>query len=72
MKRALVFLLLFSVITTIASPAFAYRRGSSPRYGGYTQDTHGHWTSNGNLWNDSDGDGVANYYDSSDSNPNKF
>jgi hypothetical protein len=72
MKRTLILFLIFSFLVTIASPALAYRRGQSPRYGNYSQDSHGHWTSNGNLWNDSDGDGVVNYYDSSDRNPNKY
>lgn len=74
MKRAMLLgaIALF-FFASVTPSAFAYRRGQSPKYDSdYAQDAHNRWTSTDNLWNDSDGDGISNYYDSSDSNPYKF
>ena len=71
MKKVLTFLLLLSIFVFQAN-AFAYRRGSHPSLDpNYSPDAYGHLTSNDNLWNDTDGDGVSNYYDSNDRNSSK-
>ncbi len=36
----------------------------------YSQDSHGSYTKNQNMWKDQDRDGVSNYYDRNDRNPN--
>ena len=65
-------ILLIISICLFSSNAFAYTRGSHPSTSGqYSQDAYGHWTRNDNLYNDSDGDGVSNYYDRNDNNPYK-
>ena len=68
MKKILAFLSVFLVVAQMN--AFAYRKGSSPSSDSltYGHDSHGRLTRNDNMWNDSDGDGSSNYYDSSDSN----
>lgn len=71
--RKFLFLIIFVLQLVLVTDAFAYRSGQSPKYDDdYSQDAHGRWTRTDNLYNDSDGDGYSNYYDSSDSNPYKF
>lgn len=65
MKIAVAFV--FGLILT-SSVAFAWDRNN----GNYTQDAYGHSTRNDNLYKDSDGDGVVNYYDRSDRNSSKW
>ena len=72
MKPITFLLLIVSILSIFSTNALAYRKGQSPKSGGYTQDAYGHWTSNSNLYNDSDGDGVSNYNDRSDSNSMKW
>ena len=65
-------LAIFVIATLLASStAFAYRKGSKPSWDTdtYGHDAHGRLTRRDNFHNDTDGDGVSNYYDRSDSNP---
>lgn len=68
MKKIILLLILMFIITQ--STAFAYRKGSHPSQdtSTYGHDANGRLTRNDNMWNDTDGDGSVNYYDSNDRN----
>ena len=67
------FLFIAVMCLILVTPAYAYRKGSHPSLEpNYSHDAYGHLTRNDNLWNDTDSDGVTNYYDSNDSNNTKW
>ena len=71
MKKIFFFGLLIVLFAT--TPVFAYRKGSHPSQDpSYTHDANGRLTRTDNLWNDSDGDGVSNYYDHNDRDSSRF
>lgn len=72
--KMIVVLLALAVLSAVATPAFAYQKGSHPSQdtSTYGHDAYGHLTRNDNMNNDSDGDGVSNRYDRSDRNSNIF
>ena len=72
--KTLFFVLALTLIVTIPNTTFAYEKGSHPAQDGinYAQDDFGSLTKRSNLDIDSDGDGVTNRHDRSDSNPNKW
>lgn len=73
MKKFLFAVLVLSFLSAFPQTTFAYRRGSHPsRDSNYTHDAYGHLTRRDNLWNDTDGDGVSNYYDRSDRNASRW
>lgn len=71
MKKVLplvILMLLFSVTNVLA-----YKKGSKPSLDpNYSHDANGRLTRNDNMWNDSDSDGVSNYYDHNDRNSSKW
>ena len=70
MKKVLSLLLL--ILLASVSNAFAYAKGSHPSLDpNYSHDANGRLGRTDNMMNDSDGDGVNNFNDSSDRNPYK-
>lgn len=58
-------LLLVAVFLALTTPLFAYGQYDNDQWG---NDAWGHRTKVKNYYNDSDGDGVVNFYDRNDRN----
>ena len=71
MNKLLITLLILLPVKLIDGSDLQQKFKAREVYAYWTQDVYGHRTKSENLWKDSDGDGVVNYFDARDNDASR-